>query len=123
MSKSDNKKFNDVKLGYIRWYPNRGLPKIRAEVFSPFTYKEDILERLRWMHPTEVIEFLDAGQNVVMTATVKMVREVIGHVTTVTDKLVDSATVDKEDYSKLRYASPWAFWKSKEIQDIVKRYL
>ncbi len=113
---------NDRKMGYIRWYPNRGLPKITAEVFSPFTYRKVILDRLKWMSPTEQIEFLDQGQKVVMTTTVKAAREMLGHVVSVLDNL-DLSKLDRNDRNLIQYAAPWEFWKSKKIQDIIKKYL
>lgn len=117
---SENKK--ESKMGYIRWYPNRGLPKITAEVFSPFTYKEVILDRLKWMNPTEQVEFLDLGRNVIMTTTVRAAREVLGHVSSVLEKL-DESVLEPTERHLIRYAEPWHFWKRKEVQDIIKKYL
>lgn len=111
----------EKKICDIRWFPEKNSSRVISPVLSPFSYSKTILERISGMSSTQVIEFIQ-GDSVVFSTTVKNVRLMLGHVSTVLNSVNGSALTGIE-ITKLMYTAPWEFWKSKEVQKIIERLI
>lgn len=111
----------EKKVCDMRWYPERGLPKVMSPVFSPFTYGVTVLGKVCSMNSTDIVEFIQGG-SVVFTGTAKMITDMLKHVNGVLEK-ADLSILTDHELNLLKYAQPWDFWKNKEVQAIIKKFI